>query len=122
MDCHMMVSDPEKVLFYSFLQPFPDAPQWVDAVAEAGGSLYCFHYEATSRLVVFPHSKYSDLRIEDPMALIKQIHDKGMKAGIAISPDTPSTVIADEVGNAVDMILVMTVHPGLCSLSPTGRP
>jgi ribulose-phosphate 3-epimerase len=35
-----------------------------------------------------------------------------MKAGIAISPDTPSTVITDEVGNAVDMLLVMTVHPG----------
>jgi ribulose-phosphate 3-epimerase len=43
---------------------------------------------------------------------VKQIRDKGMKAGIAISPDTPSTVITDEVGNAVDMLLVMTVHPG----------
>ena len=35
-----------------------------------------------------------------------------MKAGIAISPDTPSTAITDEVGELVDMILVMTVHPG----------
>jgi len=35
-----------------------------------------------------------------------------MKAGIAISPDTPSTAITDEIGNAVDMILVMTVYPG----------
>ncbi|KIM22752.1 hypothetical protein M408DRAFT_332794 [Serendipita vermifera MAFF 305830] len=81
MDCHMMVSDPEK---------------WVDDVAAAGGALYCFHHEATN----------------NPMALIKQIHEKGMKAGIAISPDTPSLEITHEVGNAVDMILVMTVYPG----------
>ena len=49
---------------------------------------------------------------ENPLALVKKIHDAKMKAGIAISPDTPSTVITDEVGNAVDMILVMTVYPG----------
>ncbi|KAG8816298.1 RIBULOSE-phosphate 3-epimerase [Serendipita sp. 399] len=70
--------------------------KWVDDVAKAGGGLYCFHYEATN----------------NPLALVKQIHEAGMKAGIAISPDTPSSVITDEVGNAVDMILVMTVHPG----------
>lgn len=46
-----------------------------------------------------------------------------MKAGIAISPDTPSTAITDEVAAAADMLLVMTVYPGarnmpLCSRSP----
>ena len=35
-----------------------------------------------------------------------------MKAGVAISPDTPSTAITDEVGEAADMLLVMTVYPG----------
>jgi ribulose-phosphate 3-epimerase len=40
------------------------------------------------------------------------IHNAKMKAGIAISPDTPSTAITDEIGNAVDLILVMTVYPG----------
>lgn len=35
-----------------------------------------------------------------------------MKAGVAISPDTPSTAITDEVGKAADMLLVMTVYPG----------
>ena len=35
-----------------------------------------------------------------------------MKAGVAISPDTPSTAITDEVGNLADMLLVMTVYPG----------
>lgn len=38
-----------------------------------------------------------------------------MKAGVAISPDTPSTAISDEVGELADMLLVMTVYPGECS-------
>lgn len=46
------------------------------------------------------------------MGVIQKVRDAGMKAGIAISPDTPCTVITDEIGNAVDMILVMTVYPG----------
>ena len=35
-----------------------------------------------------------------------------MKAGVAISPDTSSAAITDEVGKAADMLLVMTVYPG----------
>jgi ribulose-phosphate 3-epimerase len=35
-----------------------------------------------------------------------------MKAGVAISPDTPSTAITDEIGKEADMLLVMTVYPG----------
>lgn len=81
MDCHMMVSEPEK---------------WVDDIADAGGSLYCFHLEATS----------------SPLPLIEKIHKRGMKAGVAISPDTPSSAVTDDIGNATDMILVMTVYPG----------
>lgn len=36
-----------------------------------------------------------------------------MKAGVAISPDTPSSAITDQVANAADMLLVMTVYPGM---------
>ncbi|KIJ68557.1 hypothetical protein HYDPIDRAFT_81965 [Hydnomerulius pinastri MD-312] len=81
MDCHMMVAQPEK---------------WVNDIADAGGSLYCFHIEATT----------------DAVSLIRAIHERNMKAGVAISPDTPSTAITDEIAAAADMLLVMTVYPG----------
>lgn len=63
---------------------------------------------AFSFVVVNSHSHIP----ADPLALIDLIHQHKMKAGIAISPDTPSTAITDEVAAAVDMLLVMTVYPG----------
>ncbi|KAK0456697.1 ribulose-5-phosphate 3-epimerase [Armillaria borealis] len=70
--------------------------KWVNDIADAGGALYCFHLEATT----------------DPLSLIRSIRGRNMKAGVAISPDTPSTAITDEIANAADMLLVMTVYPG----------
>jgi len=58
--------------------------------------MYCFHLEATDK----------------PVTLIEKIHKRSMKAGVAISPDTPSAAITDEVADAADMLLVMTVYPG----------
>jgi len=82
--------------------------------------MYCFHLEATGTLQ--PYHFLSNLRIEtifcadDPLSLIDKIHKRNMRAGVAISPDTPSTAISDEVANAADMLLVMTVYPGIYSL------
>ncbi|KAJ7630830.1 ribulose-5-phosphate 3-epimerase [Roridomyces roridus] len=73
-----------------------DPAKWVDDIADAGGALYCFHLEATT----------------DPMSVISAIRARNMKVGVAISPDTPSTAITDEIANAADMLLVMTVYPG----------
>ncbi|KAK6348443.1 RIBULOSE-phosphate 3-epimerase [Orbilia javanica] len=76
--------------------------QWISDFAKAGGDLYCFHYEAT----------------ENPRECIKLVHDSGMKAGIAIKPDTPADVlypILDDTSDPSyypDMVLVMTVEPG----------
>ncbi|KAL7007512.1 RIBULOSE-phosphate 3-epimerase [Cystobasidiomycetes sp. EMM_F5] len=83
MDCHMMVSDPAR---------------WVNDVAEAGGKSYTFHIEATGP--------------EKALPVIDQIHAAGMRCGVAVSPQTPSTAITDEIGEKADMLLVMTVHPG----------
>lgn len=49
---------------------------------------------------------------DKPMDVINLIHEHGMLAGLAISPDTPSNVVTDELGNAADHLLVMTVRPG----------
>ena len=52
MDCHMMVSEPEKV-GVRLRVPIESVTgnirpcQWVNDIANAGGSLYCFHIEAT---------------------------------------------------------------------------
>ncbi|KAJ7169777.1 ribulose-5-phosphate 3-epimerase [Mycena filopes] len=70
--------------------------KWVNDIADAGGALYCFHLEATT----------------EPLEVIKLIRARNMKVGVAISPDTPSTAITDEIANAADMLLVMTVYPG----------
>ncbi|KAI8983961.1 ribulose-phosphate 3-epimerase [Mycotypha africana] len=70
--------------------------QWVDDIAKAGGQMYTFHIEAT----------------QDPLGLIKQIHEAGMKAGVAIKPNTPIDAVVGEVAEKCDMILVMTVEPG----------
>ena len=94
--------------------------EWVDDIANAGGSLYCFHLEATCMPCDQFHLSGSELilPIANPLPLIQKIHDRKMKAGVAISPDTPSTAVTDEVGNASDMILVMTVYPGTLCLVP----
>lgn len=49
---------------------------------------------------------------QEAVDVAKAIKSHGMKASIAISPQTPAENITDELGQAVDMVLVMTVHPG----------
>jgi ribulose-phosphate 3-epimerase len=50
--------------------------------------------------------------VEDAPGILKQIQALGAKAGIAISPQTPFTAI-QAVLEYVDLVLVMTVNPGL---------
>ena len=78
----------------------------------------------TSRLHVsllsaseYPNIPYAHRDAADPVSLIHAIHERRMKAGVAISPDTPSTSISDEVGELTDLLLVMTVYPGAGLLS-----
>lgn len=42
---------------------------------------------------------------------IQQIHDLGMKAGVAINPHTPVSLLRDVIGD-IDMVCLMSVNPG----------
>lgn len=68
---------------------------YIDKFIDAGADGICFHIEAT----------------DIPEKCIEMIHSRGKKAGIAISPDTPVAAIEPYM-DSVDMILVMSVHPG----------
>lgn len=61
---------------------------------------------AHSLPAVLPHTS------DDPLDVVRLIKATGMKASVAINPGTPASEISDELGDAVDMILVMTVWPG----------
>ena len=62
---------------------------------EAGADSVTIHWEAT----------------DDVPAIIDFIHSAGAKAGISINPETDPSVLEGLVG-LVDLVLVMSVHPG----------
>ena len=69
--------------------------RWVDLFARTGADSISVHAEACR-----------DLR-----AIARQIRDAGAKASIGIKPETDSDVVL-AVADQLDMILVMSVHPG----------
>lgn len=69
--------------------------QWVGPMADAGADQYTFHFEADG----------------DVAQTIKMIKDSGMRAGLAIKPNTPATAVEPFLKD-LDMVLVMTVEPG----------
>lgn len=69
--------------------------KYVDTFAKAGADILTVHIEATNHI----------------HRLLQQIHDQGMKTGLALNPGTPASAIS-EVIDLADMILVMSVNPG----------
>jgi len=67
----------------------------IESFAKAGADWITFHYEAG----VHAHR------------MIQHIHELGKKAGVAIVPSTPVSVLS-EILKVADIILVMTVNPG----------
>ena len=63
--------------------------------ATANAASITVHYEACS----------------DPLRTLQSIRSAGKRAGLAIKPQTPISVV-EELLNEIDMILVMTVEPG----------
>ncbi|MDQ6931505.1 MAG: ribulose-phosphate 3-epimerase, partial [Candidatus Eremiobacteraeota bacterium] len=69
--------------------------RYVDQFRRAGADIITFHYEAT------PHAQ----------RLLAHIRSLGAKAGIAITPQTPVSMLQDIITD-VDLLLVMSVNPG----------
>ena len=69
--------------------------RYVERFKQAGASLLTVHYEACS----------------DLHRTIGQIRSLGMKAGVSINPETSAHVLK-EIIPSVDLVLVMSVHPG----------
>ena len=72
-----------------------DPLRYIKEIADSGADIITFHYET----------------VEDPNVAIREIHDCGKKAGMAIKPGTPVDVIEPYL-DSLDMVLVMTVEPG----------
>ncbi len=69
--------------------------RYVEAMKEAGADLICVHQEACAHLD----------------RTITQIKELGLKAGVALNPATPISLL-DCVLEQVDMVLIMSVNPG----------
>lgn len=69
--------------------------RYIDDFVKAGADMITFHLESDS----------------DASATIDAIHQKGLKAGIAIKPKTPAEAVKPYL-DRVEMVLVMTVEPG----------
>lgn len=68
---------------------------YIRQTADSGAMLMTVHYEAVRHL----------------HRTVQEIHAAGMKAGVALNPSTPVSVLEDTI-NDVDLVLLMSVNPG----------
>ena len=69
--------------------------RYVDSFIDAGADSITIHYESCKNC----------------RQVLEHIRERSVKAGLAISPDTPYDVVLPLL-DVVDMVLVMTVNPG----------
>ena len=81
LDVHLMIVNPEK---------------YIEKFAELGSNILTIHYEVSK---------------ETLGDSINEIKKYGMKAGVAINPDTNTNVLKDYI-NDIDLVCVMGVFPG----------
>ncbi len=72
-----------------------DPEKYITEFANCGSNMITVHYEACNHL----------------HRTIQSIKDLGVKAGVAINPHTPVSVLEDIVCD-LDMVLIMSVNPG----------
>ena len=81
LDVHLMIVNPEK---------------YIEKFAELGSNILTIHYEVSK---------------ETLSESLKSIKTNGMKAGVAINPDTDISVL-DKYIQEIDLVCVMGVFPG----------
>ncbi len=69
--------------------------KYIGRMRDAGADVITVHYEACTHL----HS------------VVHQIKESGAKAGVALNPHTPVSVL-DDLLEDIDMVLIMSVNPG----------
>lgn len=69
--------------------------RYLEDFADAGANILTVQYEACTHL----------------HRTIQKIHELGMKAGVALNPHTPVSVLED-ITRDLDMVLIMSVNPG----------
>jgi len=72
-----------------------DPDKYAQAFREAGADILTVHYEACTHL----HRS------------VQNIRNHGMKAGVAINPHTPVSVLEDIIAE-IDLVCLMSVNPG----------
>ena len=69
--------------------------RYIQQVARTGAMMMTVHQEASTHL----------------HRTVQEIHAAGMKAGVALNPSTPVSVLEDIIGD-IDLVLLMSVNPG----------
>lgn len=71
--------------------------RFLERVAQAGADIITVHYEAC----------------HDVKKTLEEIQGLGLRAGLALNPETSVDALEDEVLKEADVIHVMTTHPGM---------
>ncbi|HCK06021.1 MAG TPA: ribulose-phosphate 3-epimerase, partial [Flavobacteriaceae bacterium] len=72
-----------------------DPDRYIQTFAELGAAILTVHYEACTHL----HRS------------LQAIKQQGMKAGVALNPHTPVSLLKDVLGD-LDLVCLMSVNPG----------
>ncbi len=86
---------PKSALFFDVHLMITEPERYIEEFKKCGADSLTVHIEAC----------------KEPDKVLRQIHQAGLKAGLAINPETPIEELYPYIRQA-EMFLVMTVHPG----------
>lgn len=92
-DCHLMINEPVR---------------YIDEFVSAGADSITVHVEACSDIEA-TIDKIRSCTVTHPSS---DTECRRLGCGVSVNPETPVDAISDEVLRKVDMILIMSVHPG----------